>query len=682
MAIQILTSLFIALSFVYLQTKTVGMHKPELLLPAGKVESFYAALQGGANAVYLGLKDFNARNRAANFTESQLLQLIDEAHRQNVKVYLTLNTVIKNAELPALAELLWFLSNTRIDAVIIQDWGTFFLLREFFPRLTVHASTQMGNHNSAGAEYSRTLGFKRVILARELTLAELKGIQQNTTLETEVFVHGALCYSFSGMCLFSSYLGGAGANRGMCAQPCRRFYNDADDKKLIFSLKDNELIDYLPDIMALGVHSLKVEGRLKSAEYVYRVARAYRLLIDNPDRVQEAKELLAMDMGRDKTAWFFSDKLGDSITTHPGTGIPLGSIQSVDKKQLTLATGHELKAGYRLRVRTQNDSEALSFTIDHIISQNPGLVILRPAVPGLKPGMELMLAGTRAYSFPTKLKAGKSFTREAMPAKLRQSIQKRLGAQYSNQTAALFLRINHPDWLSMINFQYIDHLLIQPAKSELETWTEWLPEQLKQHQDKIWFELPQFISEKQLDFYRKVLKQLSEAGFTRFVLSHLSQKLLLPAKSMFATNENVYAYNDAAINLMLAEGSQWICSPFENDMENLIQGKSRHQVIPLYFYPKLFYSRQPVSLSEKGFSDEKNLYRRVVRNGITHMLPSIPVALTQYRKKLENLGFNRFLIDLSFEEPSKATLKRVFGKLKKSEDIQPSTGFNFKKGLK
>ncbi len=166
------------------------------------------------------------------------------------------------------------------------------------------------------------------------------------------------------------------------------------------------------------------------------------------------------------------------------------------------------------------------------------------------------------------------------------------------------------------------------------------------------------------------------------MLSHLSQKLLLPANSMFATNENVYTYNDAAVNLLLAEGTQWLCSPFENDMDNLIQGKSRQQVLPLYFYPKLFYSRQPVSLSETGFSDDKNPYRRVVRNGITHILPLVPVALSQYRNKLENLGFNRFLIDLSFEEPSKATLKRVFGKLKKSEAIQPSTGFNFKKGLK
>ncbi|PKP08314.1 MAG: hypothetical protein CVU09_16185 [Bacteroidetes bacterium HGW-Bacteroidetes-4] len=658
------------------------MYKPELLLPAGKIESFYAALQGGADAVYLGLKDFNARNRAANFSESQLLQLIDEAHRQNVKVYLTLNTVIKNAELPALTELLWFLSNTHIDAVIIQDWGTFFLLREFFPRLTVHASTQMGNHNSAGAEYSRQLGFKRVILARELTLAELTGIQKNTTIETEVFVHGALCYSFSGMCLFSSYLGGAGANRGMCAQPCRRFYNDADDKKLIFSLKDNELIDYLPDIMTLGVHSLKVEGRLKSAEYVYRVARAYRLLIDHPERINEAKELLAMDMGRDKTAWFYSDRLNDAITRHPGTGIPLGTIHSIDKKQLTLSTSHELKTGYRLRVRTQNDSEALSFTVDAIVSQSKGLVTLRPAVPGLKPGMELMLAGTQSYRFPSKLKTSQTIAPKPMPAPLKQNMLKRLNNPGSKQSASLFLRIADKDWLQFINFQYIDYLLIQPTKSDLETWTKWLPQQVKQHQDKIWFELPQFISEKQLDFYRNKLKQLSEDGFTRFVLSHLSQKLLLPENSMFAANENVYVYNDAAVNLLQAEGAQWLCSPFENDMDNLIQGKSRQQLLPLYFYPKLFYSRQPVSLSQAGFSDDKNPYRRVVRNGITHILPLVPVALTQYRNKLENLGFNQFLIDLSFEEPSKTTLKRIFGKLKKSEAIQPSTGFNFKKGLK
>lgn len=255
--------------------------KPELLMPAGNVESFYASIEGGANAVYLGLKQFNARGRANNFTYKQLQAIAEEASKRGIKVYVALNTVVKNEEIKEVCEYLHFLNQIKVDAIIIQDWGLYKIAKKYFPGLQIHASTQMGNHNSLGTGYSNQKGFERVILARELTYPELKIISKKSSVDIEIFIHGALCYSFSGMCLFSSYLGGSGANRGLCAQPCRRSYSYNNTSKFLFNLSDNQQLELINKFVKLNISSLKVEGRMKSDDYAYRVARAYRMAIDS-----------------------------------------------------------------------------------------------------------------------------------------------------------------------------------------------------------------------------------------------------------------------------------------------------------------------------------------------------------------------------------------------------------------
>ena len=196
--------------------------KPELLLPVGNTEAFYASIEGGADAIYLGLRYFNARVKAQNFAPNQLQSLLKESEKNKIKVYLTLNTLIKNNELPTLLDILYMLSQTTISSVIIQDWGVYFLLKKYYQKIPVYASTQMGIHNSIGTDYVHSRKFERIILARELTFNELKEISRKTKIELELFTHGALCYSFSGMCLFSSFLGGMSANRGLCRQPCNK----------------------------------------------------------------------------------------------------------------------------------------------------------------------------------------------------------------------------------------------------------------------------------------------------------------------------------------------------------------------------------------------------------------------------------------------------------------------------
>ncbi len=260
-------------------------NKPELLLPAGNIESFYAALEGGADAIYLGLKQFNARGRAKNFTNTQLPPILKEAKKHNVQVYITLNTVVKNQEIPELMDYLHFLSIAGVDGIIIQDWGVYYIAKRFFPKLKLHASTQLGIHNSVGTNFSESRGFQRVVLARELILTELQLICKKSRIETEVFVHGSLCYSFSGMCLYSSYAGGRGANRGICTQNCRRVYSTQKKEQYLFNLKDNQAIDYLEELTKIGVSSLKIEGRMKSGEYTYRVAKAYRLTLDDKKNI-------------------------------------------------------------------------------------------------------------------------------------------------------------------------------------------------------------------------------------------------------------------------------------------------------------------------------------------------------------------------------------------------------------
>lgn len=197
----------------------------ELLAPAGTVETFFAALENGADAVYLGLKAFSARAYAANFTLAQVSSLAQVSRQRGCKLYVALNALVKEEERPELMETLGALQEIGPDALIIQDLGVYYLVRQHYPALPVHASTLLTIHNSLGVAQAAAMGFKRVVLARELTLSELAAIRRQTRLELEVFIHGALCYSFSGLCLFSSYLGGRAATRGRCTQPCRRLYH-------------------------------------------------------------------------------------------------------------------------------------------------------------------------------------------------------------------------------------------------------------------------------------------------------------------------------------------------------------------------------------------------------------------------------------------------------------------------
>ena len=263
--------------------------KPELLSPAGDMECFFAAVENGADAVYFGLKDFSARASADNFAIDDASKAIAYARKRSVKVYIAINTLIKTHELESVVDYLIALDELQPDALIIQDMGLLYLIQSQFPHFQLHASTQMTIHNLAGVKRLEEMGFKRVVLSRELSIDEIKNISRNTSMEVEVFVHGALCYSYSGLCFFSSMMGGRSGNRGRCAQPCRMYYkSQADEGGYLFSMKDLRTLSHIKDLMATGIHSFKIEGRMKSPEYVAVVTHTYRQAIDGKLKDEEA----------------------------------------------------------------------------------------------------------------------------------------------------------------------------------------------------------------------------------------------------------------------------------------------------------------------------------------------------------------------------------------------------------
>lgn len=266
--------------------------KPELLCPAGSPLALDAAIEGGADAVYLGGTAMNARIHAGNFTSEALCEAVKKAHAYGVKIYLTLNTLVTDYELPAFLEAAYGAATAGVDALILADAGGAMAIRRAIPELELHASTQMSGHNSEMAKLLQTFGFSRMVAAREISKENLKLLLQNSPIETELFVHGALCVCHSGQCLFSSMVGGRSGNRGECAQPCRLPYGKGEYP---LSLKDLSLANHIPKLVSLGVSSLKIEGRMKSPEYVRDVASVFRRLLDENRAANETEMQILTD---------------------------------------------------------------------------------------------------------------------------------------------------------------------------------------------------------------------------------------------------------------------------------------------------------------------------------------------------------------------------------------------------
>lgn len=325
----------------------VNNKKIELLSPVGSKESMISALNNGCDAIYLGGKDFNARQSANNFTNDELNEIIDYCHNRGVKVNLTLNILYKEQEIQNVLDFVSEVYSYGVDAVIVQDIGIFNLIKNNFEKLAIHASTQMTIHNIEGVQFLEKLGFNRVVLSRELSLDEIEHITKNTNIEIEAFVHGAICVSYSGRCLMSSLIGERSGNRGRCAQPCRMEYKLIKDNKTfannyLLSPKDTSALPIIDKLVHSGIHTFKIEGRMKNPEYVASVTSTYRKYIDQVkkntfDSIEDndLKELTQIFNrgGNSITGYYFDWGGTKMISPSPkSSGLKIGFVKNYNKK--------------------------------------------------------------------------------------------------------------------------------------------------------------------------------------------------------------------------------------------------------------------------------------------------------------------------------------------------------------
>jgi len=598
----------------------------ELLAPAGSPEALDAAIGEGADAVYLGLKDFNARLRSANFTYAQFESALRSLHKMGKKVYVTVNTVFEQREADRMYQFLKYLANQGPDALIVQDFGIVAMARAEFPSLRLHASTQMNIASARGANALSRHGVSRVVLARELSLEEIKSVKSETNLELEVFVHGALCISVSGLCLFSSFLGGKSANRGMCTQACRRLYHRAEGENgYYFSPNDLQLLEHVPQLAAAGVSALKIEGRMKSASYVGTVVSAYRLVVDaiasgavtNGDEndiqrsIERGHEILRNDFARPKTEYFFGGwaktaaqdgEIANNGTLENteeidwlnpaqdgGTGISLGTILKVkgtnDERRALVCPPRGLAISVRdsVRIHHSDDSGRVSHKLTFAQEDN-GYSGYWISAPEGDIGDHVYLIQikemTKRYApIITKATGGKGPGREKAPFPQIQVRQREDRNRHSKNAETfpegLYIAVSRPEDLYIVQSSRPQRVMLTlSAKNARYLLDDNKPPLPFKHSEIIltldpWF--PQDIAGYENGKMAEEINLLTEKGYVQYVLNNPGHF------SLFRDYENVKLiagpwlcmFNSWALSFVSSLGADGFISPLENNRQNL-----------------------------------------------------------------------------------------------------------------
>ncbi len=340
------------------------LNRPEILAPAGGMEALKAAVNAGADACYVGGDLFSARAYAGNFDTKELLEAIDYCHINNVKIYMAVNTLLKNNEIGKLVSYIEPFYKEGVDGIIIQDMGVFKCLSEEFPDLPLHGSTQMSVCSSYGAALLKDIGFSRLVPARELSLEEIKKIKKDVDIEIETFVHGAMCFSYSGKCLMSSFAGGRSGNRGRCAQPCRKPYGcDLFSDEYALSMKDMCMLEKIPDLIDAGIDSFKIEGRMKKPEYVAASVRAYSEVSDcyidgslNKKIIDKHLRILAdiYNRGGFSGGYYYTknskEMLANKRPNH--TGVLVGRVSNIAVPNIEISLSEDINKLDVLEIRT------------------------------------------------------------------------------------------------------------------------------------------------------------------------------------------------------------------------------------------------------------------------------------------------------------------------------------------
>jgi putative protease len=664
----------------------------ELLAPAGSTDAFHAALDAGANAVYLGSSAFNARLRARNFSLRSLAFLVPYAHSRNVKVYLTLNTLVKQQELAPAITLLHQAQQIGIDAVIVQDLGIARIMREHFPGLALHASTQMALHNSAGVAAAEKLGARRVILSRELSLDEIRLIKRRSRIEVEVFVHGALCYSVSGACLASSWIGGASGNRGCCTQVCRRKFSGGPEAGHYFSCRDLSAIHLVPHFIEAGVESLKIEGRMKSAEYIHTVVSAYRRAIDNPDDIPRLAETLRYDLSRAKTALFFEGVRQEGIIDAdggPGTGIPLGTVLSQSGDSITLATEERIGAGDYIRIQPADGFEGRNFKVRSVSAKGS------PRRFCLADGAQARVGDTAYWtsrkSAADAVRGERKVTTTPAHYSERFARAGEIGAAYSCRphgrppmADGLYLKIDNPAWFPLLekqtcraviaSCQYDDMRRMAVNDRIIGPWA-----------GRLIAGLPLFIAEEEMAQWQELVTMFRQRGVDRFCASNLGHRRIIGTGGEVIADYPLWALNRAAQSALVDLLGHAVCSySIEDDVLNLRTIIAPAGMMTVFCRPPLFISRIRPGVGTGAELTDANGNRFITaeRNGLFYLLAREPFCLFGKRAKLQQMGITRFVIDLSFFPPERALLDEIMQCWLEGRRYPGGSLGNFKRGLK
>lgn len=698
----------------------------ELLAPAGSLEILKGVIESGADAVYVGGSMFGARAYANNFTEEELLEAIDFAHLRGVKVYLTVNTLIKNSEFSKLYDYLLVYYKRGLDAVIVQDIGVVKAIHEYFPSMEIHTSTQMTVTGADGVRFLSQFGVTRVVMAREVSLAEMKRIHEETGMELEAFVHGALCYSYSGQCLFSSILGGRSGNRGRCAQPCRLPYTVEGKKdEYILSLKDMCGIKALDKLHDAGVYSLKIEGRMKQLEYACGVVKYYRSYIDSMKPVTDADydRIKALGNRCGFTDRYYFDHNGSDMVTYVKPNFVSNAAEPLpEKRKLSIEGELVLREGEPGSLTVKRGDVTYKASIEPVSAALKAPLDKKAAIDRINK------TGDTDFEFShIKAQIGENvFVPNGALNKLRRDVisglcDKLLKKYYRNDArytdmsrltalpehvvksdAAHDEAINDYTTIcscmtraqldTLIGYDCFDVFYLDFDMYDRNTLIQQFADDVKcltKRNKKVYLMLPTIFRADSSDYFVSIAKELDKVNFEGFVVKnyeelYLTENLFTGKKVIL--DHNMYTFNDVSKSAFFEHGVSGDTVPLElNSREIMHRNNIGSQMIVYGYYP-LMTTANCVHKNTKGCDKKQKLiylkdrYNKsfAVCNNCKEcyntIYNSLPTMLIKNISKLKEAGIRSFRYSFTIETPKQ--IKAVM-----DDKVAEYTNGHYKRGV-
>lgn len=698
----------------------------ELLAPAGSLEILKGVIESGADAVYVGGSMFGARAYANNFTEEELLEAIDFAHLRGVKVYLTVNTLIKNSEFSKLYDYLLVYYKRGLDAVIVQDIGVVKAIHEYFPSMEIHTSTQMTVTGADGVRFLSQFGVTRVVMAREVSLAEMKRIHEETGMELEAFVHGALCYSYSGQCLFSSILGGRSGNRGRCAQPCRLPYTVEGKKdEYILSLKDMCGIKALDKLHDAGVYSLKIEGRMKQLEYACGVVKYYRSYIDSKKPVSDADydRIKALGNRCGFTDRYYFDHNGSDMVTYVKPNFVSNAAEpSPEKRKLSIEGELVLREGEPGSLTVKRGDVTYKASIEPVSAALKAPLDKKAAIDRINK------TGDTAFEFShIKAQIGENvfvpngalnkLRRDAISGLCDKLLKKyyRNDARYADMSGLTALPEHvvksdaaHDEAINdytticscmtraqldtLIGYECFDVFYLDFDMYDRKTLIQQFADDVKsltKRNKKVYLMLPTIFRADSSDYFVSIAKELDKVSFEGFVVKnyeelYLTENLFTGKKVIL--DHNMYTFNDVSKSAFFEHGVSGDTVPLElNSKEIMHRNNIGSQMIVYGYYP-LMTTANCVHKNTKGCDKKQKLiylkdrYNKsfAVCNNCKEcyntIYNSLPTMLTKNISKLKEAGIRSFRYSFTIETPKQ--IKAVM-----DDKVAEYTNGHYKRGV-